>query len=56
MAKYYTVKSGDSLNQIAVKENVSFKDIVKMNNIESPYVIKVGQKLKLSIDKPTEKE
>lgn len=53
--KTYTVKSGDSLNEIATREKVPFDTICKLNEIKSPYKISVGQKLKLEIDKKEEK-
>ncbi len=45
----YVVKSGDSLLQIALRENMSFSDLCKLNNITSPdkHVLKVGDKLKV---------
>ncbi len=45
----YVVKSGDSLLQIALKENMSFTDLCKLNNIQNPdkHTLKVGDKIKV---------
>jgi len=43
----YTVKSGDSLSVIGQKEDVDWREIAKLNNIKSPYLIKTGQVLKM---------
>lgn len=44
-ASTYTVKTGDSLSQIANKNGVSWLAIAEANNIKSPYIIYSGQKL-----------
>ena len=44
--KTYTVKKGDSLNQIAAELKTTYKVLADLNNIKPPYVLKVGQKLK----------
>ena len=43
----YKVKSGDTLSKIGTKLGVNWKDIASLNNIKSPYTIKVGQTLKI---------
>jgi lipoprotein NlpD len=43
----YTVKKGDTLFSIGLEYGYDYKDIARTNNIESPYVIKIGQTLKL---------
>lgn len=43
----YTVKSGDTLSGIGSKLGVAWKDIASLNNIDSPYIIYVGQVLKI---------
>ena len=43
----YTVKKGDYLIKIGKKFNVKWNDIAKLNNIKFPYIIKVGQVLKI---------
>lgn len=44
--RVYEVKKGDSLSQIGKALNVNWRDLAKKNNIKSPYVIRIGQKLK----------
>lgn len=44
-AKKYTVKSGDTLYGIAASQDVVFEDLVKANDLKSPYMIIVGQVL-----------
>ncbi|MDF2691184.1 MAG: nlpD 1 [Gammaproteobacteria bacterium] len=41
----YTVKSGDTLNNIARKFNVSAQSIASYNNLTPPYQIRAGQTL-----------
>ncbi|QYW07873.1 endolysin [Streptomyces phage RedBear] len=43
----YTVRSGDTLSGIGQKLGIKWLDIAKANNLKAPYVIAVGQKLKL---------
>lgn len=47
-AKTYTVVSGDTLSKIGSKTGVNWKTIADLNGIKSPYIVKVGQVLKLS--------
>lgn len=44
---YYEVKRGDTLSRIAEIFGMNYKKIAKDNAINSPYIIKVGQKLKI---------
>ncbi|MGL5360139.1 MAG: LysM peptidoglycan-binding domain-containing protein, partial [Shewanella sp.] len=44
----YKVKSGDSLDKIAKKNNIKLADLMKWNQLTSKSIIKPGQKLKLS--------
>ena len=46
-SKTYTVKSGDTLSEIAEKYNTTVSKIVKDNNIENANLIYPGQKLKI---------
>jgi LysM repeat protein len=39
----YTVKSGDTLSSIAFAHNVNWQDIASANNLQSPYVLTIGQ-------------
>lgn len=48
----YTVKKGDTLSGIGNKVGVPWATIAKLNNLKSPYTLRVGQVLKLS-DKTT---
>lgn len=51
----YTVESGDTLSEIAQKNNTTVEEIVRINNIEDKDIINVGQKIKLedtSVDAP----
>lgn len=43
----YTVKSGDTLSGIANRFNTTVNELVKLNNISNPNLIRVGQKIKL---------
>jgi len=43
--KYYVVQSGDSPARIAKKFKVSYADLLKVNNIEDPKKLQIGQKL-----------
>ena len=49
----YTVKSGDNLSTIASNYGMSTSELADLNNIESPYNIKIGQKLKIEYNKKT---
>ncbi len=50
---YYTVQTGDTLSAISAKNNFSYLNLAKWNNISAPYHVKSGQKLKLFQDKLT---
>ena len=43
----YTVKKGDTLYALGLEFGFDYKEIARWNDIQPPYVIKVGQKLKL---------
>ena len=43
----YTVQRGDSLATIAAKYNITYIELARMNGIEDPDVLKVGQVLKV---------
>lgn len=46
----YVVKAGDYLRKIAKNyPNVSWTEIATLNNISAPYIIRVGQQLKIPI-------
>lgn len=44
---FYTVKAGDSLSKIAMRYNLDYREIARMNQIGGDYVISVGQRLRL---------
>jgi|GEM_PF-3345994 len=50
----YKVEAGDTLGEIAKKFNVSLEDLAKANNLEEPYIIYVGQVLKISSGQKSE--
>lgn len=43
----YTVKSGDTLYNIALKYNTTYQKLAEDNNISNPSIIYVGQKLRI---------
>lgn len=43
----YTVQSGDSLSKIAAHYGISWRTLASKNQLQSPYIIYVGQKLAL---------
>ena len=43
----YTVKSGDTLSEIAIRYNTSVNSIVQLNNIQNPNKIYANQVLKI---------
>lgn len=43
----YTVKSGDTLYEIALKYNTTYQKLAEYNNIANPSVIYVGQKIRI---------
>lgn len=44
---YITVAKGDNLTKIARKFGVGWKELASVNGLESPYTIRVGQKLRI---------
>ena len=46
-ARYYTVKSGDTLSGIAAKYGTSYQKLAQINGISNPNLIHVGQTIKL---------
>lgn len=45
----YTVKAGDTLYSIARKLNTTVDNLITLNNIKTPNLIKPGQKLKTKV-------
>ncbi|RMA93338.1 M23 family metallopeptidase [Hydrogenothermus marinus] len=48
-AKVYIVKPGDNLHYIAKKYKVSVDEIIKINHLRKPYIIRPGQKIKIPV-------
>jgi LysM repeat protein len=44
--KEYTIKAGDTIYSVAKKYKLNYDRLIKINNIQDPNKIKVGQKLK----------
>jgi lipoprotein NlpD len=44
---FYTVKAGDSLSKIAMRYDLDYRDIARINQIGGDYVIQIGQRLRL---------
>lgn len=54
---YYVVKSGDTLSHIALWYNTTVEELVKLNNIQNPNLIYVGQRiLILASDEPNKEK
>ena len=47
--KYIKVTRGETLSEIAIKYNTSYKYLAKINSIPNPNLIYIGQKLKVPI-------
>lgn len=47
--KYYTVKSGDTLYDIAWRHDMDYRDMARFNDIQPPYTLQPGQKLALGV-------
>lgn len=45
--EFYTVKRGDTLYIIALDHGLDYKELVELNNIDNPNVIRIGQQLRL---------
>lgn len=43
----YTVKKGDTLHSIGLEYGYDYKEIAQANNIQPPYVIHIGEQLKI---------
>lgn len=49
----HTVKKGDTLHSIGLEYGYDYKEIAQKNNIVPPYIIHIGQKLKLPTEAKT---
>lgn len=47
VSEYHIVKQRETLSAIARQYNTTVANLVKLNNIENPNIINVGQKLKI---------
>lgn len=47
-SNYYIIKKGDTLSKIAKENNTTVENLAKINQIQDPNLIYVGQKLKIS--------
>ncbi|MEO0606338.1 MAG: LysM peptidoglycan-binding domain-containing protein, partial [Myxococcota bacterium] len=52
MARYHTVRRGETLSHIARKYRVSVKGLMRLNGLSDPGLIRVGQRLRLVGDPP----
>lgn len=43
----HTIQSGDTVGRIAVRYNLDIRDILVVNNLQAPYKLKPGERLKL---------
>jgi nucleoid-associated protein YgaU len=53
-AKEYRVKKTDTLQKIATKHNLSWKEIAKINKLKAPYHVEPGTLIKLPVKQQTE--
>ena len=44
---FYTVKSEDTLSELAIRFDTTIESLVKLNNISNPNLIYVGQRLRI---------
>ncbi len=45
---FYKVKNGDTLSEIALSNNISVKELVKLNNIEDKNILTTGKNIKIN--------
>lgn len=50
--KTYTVKKGDTLSKIAQITNTTVRELVSLNGIKNPNIIRVGQVLQIPTKAP----
>lgn len=43
----YVVKKGDTLFNVSQKYEISWQTLAQINNLSEPYLLKIGQKLKI---------
>ena len=47
--KYHIVKSGDTLSKIAAIYGTSYQEIARLNKLQNPILIYVGQRLRINL-------
>lgn len=50
----YVVKRGDTLSKIAYQYGTTYQELAKYNGISNPNIIKVGQEIRIPVEKPKE--
>lgn len=45
---YYTIKKGDKLSEIASRYGTTELNLIKLNKLENPSLLKLGEKIRLS--------
>ena len=53
---YYIVKKGDTLSHIALWYNTTVSELVRLNNIQNPDLIYIGQRLLISVSDDPNKQ
>jgi lysozyme len=53
---YYTVRAGDTLSHIALWYNTTVEELVKLNDIQNPNLIYIGQKILITTSGDPNKE
>ena len=48
----YVVKKGDTLFNLSQRYELSWQTLAQINNLQEPYILKVGQKLKVPASPP----
>jgi LysM repeat protein len=46
-ARYYTIQSGDTLGSVAIKENTTVADLLRLNPGVDPQALHVGQRIRV---------
>lgn len=47
----HKIKTGDTLFNLSQKYEVSWQTLAEINNLEEPYVLRVGQEIKIPVEK-----
>ena len=45
--RWYTIKSGDTLGAIAIRNHTTVKEICRLNGIKPNAVLKIGRKIRV---------